>query len=48
MKFEIRNLGLELREPLSSFCNFSVDIGVKMGPAPISLAKILNFGGIIQ
>ena len=37
MKFEIRNLRLEFREAPSSFCNFSVEIGLKMGPVPISL-----------
>jgi len=36
MKFEIRNLGLEFRKVLSSFSNFSVEIGPKMGPVPIS------------
>jgi hypothetical protein len=42
MKFEIRNLGLEFREAPSSFWNFSVEIGLKMRPAPISLIKMAN------
>jgi len=40
MKFEIRNLGLEFRKALSSFSNFSVEIGLKMGPVLISLGGL--------
>jgi hypothetical protein len=36
MKFEIRDLGLELWEAPSSFRDFSVEIGLKMGPVPVS------------